>query len=101
MDEHQAEQIVLLDLRAISILADYFVICSATSERQLQALVEVVDEQIGHRGRNPHGREGTPEAGWCLLDYGDVVLHVFSREKRQFYGLDQFWSQATVVVKVQ
>ena len=101
MDEHQAEQIVLLDLRAISILADYFVICSATSERQLRALVDVVDEEIGHRGRNPRGREGTPEAGWCQLDYGDVVLHVFSREKRQFYGLDQFWSQATVVVKVQ
>ena len=101
MEEHQAEEIVLLDLRTISILADYFVVCSASSDRQSRDLIEIVDDEIGHHGRNPRGREGTPEAGWSLIDYGDVVLHVFSRDKRKYYTLDQFWNEALVVVKVQ
>jgi len=91
----------MLDLRSVSILADYFIICSATSERQSRALVEAVDEGVGRLGKAPIGVEGSADAGWILMDYGDVVLHVFSPEKRAYYGLDRFWRQAPVVVKVQ
>ncbi len=101
VEEHLAEDIVMLDLRSVSILADYFIICSATSERQSRALVEAVDEGVGRLGKAPIGVEGSADAGWILMDYGDVILHVFSPEKRAYYGLDRFWRQAPVVVKVQ
>ncbi|MCS7221995.1 MAG: ribosome silencing factor [Anaerolineae bacterium] len=101
VEEHQAEDIVMLDLRPVSILADYFIICSSASERQSRALMQVVDEGIGHLGKTPLGVEGSAEAGWILMDYGDVVVHIFSREKRAYYGLEQFWRRAPIVVKVQ
>jgi len=72
----------MLDLRSVSILADYFVICSSGSERQSRAMQEAV-------------------AGWILMDYGDVVLHIFSPEKRAYYRLEELWHQAPVVVKMQ
>jgi len=101
VEEHQAEDIVMLDLRTVSILADYFVICSSESERQSRAIMEAVDEGLGHLGKAPLGVEGSASAGWILMDYGDVVLHIFSAEKRAFYRLEEFWQQAPVVVKVQ
>ncbi len=100
VEEHQAEDIVMLDLRSVSILADYFIICSSQSERQSRTMVEAVDEGIERLGKLPIGIEGSAEAGWILVDYGDVVLHIFSPEKRDYYGLEELWSQATVVVKV-
>ncbi|GAB4561846.1 MAG: ribosome silencing factor [Anaerolineae bacterium] len=100
-EEHQAEDIVLLDLRAISILADYFVICSGTSTRQLQALVDAIEEGLDRQGKHPLHIEGTPESGWLLMDYGDVVVHIFSPEQRAYYALERFWEKAQVVVKVQ
>ncbi|MCD6289780.1 MAG: ribosome silencing factor [Anaerolineae bacterium] len=101
VEEHQAENIVILDLRSVSILADYFVICSSESSRQSRAVMEAVDENLGRMGKNPIGVEGTADAGWILMDYGDVVLHIFSPEKRAYYQLEEFWHQAPIVVKVQ
>ena len=100
VEEHQAEDIVMLDLRPVSILADYFIICSSQSERQSRSMMEAVDEGIGRLGKSPLGVEGSAEAGWILMDYGDVVLHIFSPEKRAYYDLEEVWDQATIVVKV-
>ncbi len=91
----------MLDLRSVSILADYFVICSSGSERQSRAMQEAVDEGLERLGKRPYGVEGSADAGWILMDYGDVVLHIFSPEKRAYYRLEELWHQAPVVVKMQ
>lgn len=89
-------------MRAISPIADYFVICSGNSERQLEALDrEIVDQLRNTEHIRPSRREGTAESGWVLLDYGDVVVHLFSLSEREFYHLEDLWSAASTVVRVQ
>jgi ribosome-associated protein len=92
---------MLLDLRKLNTIADYFVICSAESERQLKAILESIDETLA-RELDRHARsEGTAESGWILLDYGDVVIHIFSAAMRDYYRIELLWSKATPVVVVQ
>jgi ribosome-associated protein len=91
----------MLDLRTLNTFADYFVICSADSERQLRALTEAVDEAIKREGQRDARIEGTVNTGWVLMDYGDVVIHLFSRTQREYYRLEQLWSKATPVLVVQ
>ncbi len=98
--EAKAEDIVLLDVRRATYLADYFVVCTALSERQIAALSERVQEQAGELGIRPDHVEGTPDSGWLLIDYGDVILHLFSPALRDFYHLERVWSDATTVVHV-
>ena len=98
--EAKAEDIVLLDVRKATYLADYFVICTTTSDRQMVALGERVRERAKELGVNPDHVEGTPDSGWLLIDYGDVILHLFSRALRDFYHLERVWSDATIVVHV-
>lgn len=102
LEEHQAADIVLLDLRDITPLADFFVICSVDSDRQARTLQEILLEDLKkeHRQR-PLSTEGEPASGWLLLDYNDIVVHIFSRTGRAFYRLDEFWKAAPVVVKIQ
>ncbi len=90
----KASRIVLLDLRKISIIADYFLICSGESERQLQAIADEVWEKMEARGILPRRVEGTAESGWILIDFGAVVFHVFDPPRRDFYRLEEVWSQA-------
>ncbi len=90
----KASRIILLDLRGVSIIADYFIICSGESQRQLQAIVEEVKEKTDALGVHPWRVEGTPESGWILMDFGSVVLHVFDAEQRDFFQLERLWSQA-------
>jgi ribosome-associated protein len=100
--DRQASDILLLDLRAISPIADYFVICSGNSDRQLEALErEIVSQLRDHEHTRPRQREGSPASGWVLLDYGDVVVHIFSATEREFYRLEELWSAAPTVVRVQ
>jgi ribosome-associated protein len=100
--DRQASDILLLDLRAISPIADYFVICSGNSERQLEAIErEIVDQLRDHEHLRPRQREGNAASGWVLLDYGDVVVHIFSASEREFYRLEELWSAAPTVVRVQ
>lgn len=99
--DKKATDIILLDVRKLSSLADYFVICSAAVERQIRAVAEGVEEALDAVNVPPYKREGTPADGWVLLDYGDVILHIFSSEQRSFYRLEQLWEQAQVVVRVQ
>ena len=101
LETRKAEDIVLLDLRGDCLFADYFVICTGSSDRMIKALVEAAEEAAersqGIRARN----EGRAAGGWVLADFGDVILHVFSPEKRRFYDLERLWGQAKVVVRIQ
>jgi ribosome-associated protein len=100
--EKQASDIVMLDLRKVSLLADYFVICSAQSERQINAIQDdIVEDLRNNAHRRPMRREGTPSSGWVLLDYGDVVIHIFAPEEREYYQLEDLWAEAPAVVRVQ
>ena len=98
--EKQAEDIVMLDLRGIASFADYFIIMSADSQRQLKALQEDMTEALEDAGASLHHSEGKSESGWILLDFSDVIIHLFGTEQREFYRLDQLWSGAPQVVRV-
>jgi ribosome-associated protein len=91
----------MLDLRKLNTIADFFVICTGQSERQLKAIVEAIDERVMTELGREARPEGTPETGWILLDYGDVVVHIFSVMLRDYYRIERLWSQATPVVVVQ
>ncbi len=93
--DKKALDVVILDLRGISTFTDYFVICSATSEPQLKAISSSVREQVRERlGRTPLSEDGYPVSQWIILDYGDVIVHLFQGVKRQFYALENLWSDA-------
>jgi ribosome-associated protein len=97
-----ASDIVLLDIRGVSLIADYFVICTAGSERQISAILKDVAEKLLEEfGRKAMHTEGKGDSGWVLLDFGDVIVHVFSPAQRSFYNLEQLWSAATPVVRLQ
>ena len=93
-DEKQASNIVLLDVREACDFADYFVIMTAESNRQLRALVQDVDERMSALGANPHHVEGTHNSGWILMDYGDLIIHLMGPDERDFYGLETVWTKS-------
>jgi len=99
--DRQASDIVLLDLRSVSLLADYFVICSAETERQLRAVTDAIVESLGQAGLRPLHIEGGTDSGWVLLDYGVVIIHVFAPTEREYYRLEKLWSKATTVLRMQ
>lgn len=99
--EKQATDIVMLDMRGPSAFTDYFVILTAESRRQMQGLIEDIDKTLDSAGMTLHHREGTTDGGWVLMDYGDMVLHVFAPEERDHYNLEQLWSQATILFRIQ
>ncbi len=99
--EKQATDIVMLDMRGPLSFTDYFVILSAESRRQMQGLLEDIDQALNEAGIALHHREGTTDGGWVLLDYGDLVVHVFGQEEREYYHLERLWAQAPVMFKVQ
>ena len=98
--EKLAEDIVMLDLRPVAPFADYFIIMSAESGRQIEALEEDITRDLKQANVSRFHREGTPNSGWVLLDFSDVVIHIFSPEEREFYNLERLWSQAPQVVRV-
>jgi len=100
--EKQASDIVMLDLRQVSLLADYFVICSAGSERQMAAVVDEIRTVLRNQHHlRPLREEGKSSSGWILLDYGDVVVHIFAPAERDYYRLEELWANALPVVRVQ
>jgi len=100
-EEKQARDIVLLDLRSITPIADYFLICTGESERQIRAILRDMEEALAKEGARAARIEGTPETGWVILDYSDLIIHVFSPEQREFYRLERLWHKASTVVVVQ
>lgn len=91
----------MLDIRSVASFADYFVIASAETERQTAAILEAVDEALLAAGVEALGREGEPGSGWVLLDYGDVVVHLFAPAEREYYDLEGLWHAAVPVVRIQ
>lgn len=100
-EDKKAADIVLLDLAELTTLADAFVICSGGSERQIDAIADGIVEGLREEGVRPIGREGTPASHWVLVDFGSVIVHVFTPPERDYYGLEKYWSAARVVVQVQ
>jgi ribosome-associated protein len=92
--DKKAGDLLVLNLSGLTSIADYFVICSASSERQALAIADAIEERLAARGRRPISREGRPSARWILLDYGDVLFHVFQQEARRFYALERLWGDA-------
>ncbi len=101
LEERQGMDILLLDVQAVTILADYFIICTANGERHLKALSGDLAKQLKADAGRPLGIEGKAESGWMLIDYGDVVVHLFLAETRAFYALEELWQDAQTVVHIQ
>lgn len=99
-DDKKAMNIVALDLQGISLLADYFVICHGNSDTQVQSIVTEIRKRAGDAGITVKGIEGMDSARWVLMDLGDVVVHVFHRDEREFYNIERLWSDAKVVERV-
>jgi len=101
MGDKQAEDLVILDIRPVSLITDYFVIGTATSQRQLKAVIDGIADAVRlEGGEKPAQVEGDPASGWVLMDYGDVVVHVFDQERRSFYALEALWDEAPLVARM-
>ncbi|MFU0827605.1 MAG: Ribosomal silencing factor RsfS [Lachnoclostridium sp.] len=101
LDEKKAEDIKVIGIGDITIIADYFVIANGTNSSHVQALVDNVQQVLAKHGYEPKRIEGIRSASWILLDYGDVVVHIFSREDRLFYDLERIWRDGKVISKEQ
>lgn len=99
--DKKAYDLVALDLRGIFPLAEYFVICTGDSEKQVEAITSEIIEKLEEEGLKPLGIEGDSDSGWILLDYGDVIVHIFLPAQRDYYDLEDLWRDAPVVVKIQ
>jgi ribosome-associated protein len=99
--EGQASDILLLDLRPLETFTDYFVFMSAETNRQMQALQEELMRGLKGYGSRRYGVEGNSQSGWILLDYGDLIIHIFDEEHREYYQLEQLWSHAREVIRIQ
>ncbi|OGD72426.1 MAG: ribosome silencing factor [Candidatus Coatesbacteria bacterium RBG_13_66_14] len=94
LDEGKAEEVVALDLRGIAAMSDYFVIASGVTENHVRALCERIERDLAPRGAKPLHREGLETWNWVLLDYFDVVVHIFRRPVRRYYDLERLWGDA-------
>jgi len=96
-DEKKAQDIVVLDISKLTFIAEYFVICTGINERQLQTIADETKAKLKKRSIQNIGIEGYNEAKWILMDYGDVIVHLFSKEMRSFYELELLWGDAPKV----
>lgn len=97
LDEKKGEKIQILDVSKIFPCADYFIITNGSGSTQVQALVDEVEEKMHKAGFSLKSKEGRNMSTWMLLDYGDVIIHIFDRENREYYHLERIWSDAGVV----
>jgi ribosome-associated protein len=96
-----ASNTLVLDIHEASAFADYFVICSGENERQLRAIHRGITNDLAIRGIRPHRTEGSALSGWVLLDFGDVIVHIFAAEQRSFYRLEDLWADAQTLLAIQ
>lgn len=102
MLEKKGVDILLLDIRDEAIFTDYFLICNGENDRQIKALVDSISDDAKKKADiRPWGTEGEPSSGWVLMDYGDLIVHLFSPEKRSFYNLEQLWNNSHVILRLQ
>ncbi|NLY47604.1 MAG: ribosome silencing factor [Clostridiales bacterium] len=101
LEDKKGEDIQIIDIKDISVIADYFIISNGANSLQVDALVDSVMDKLGRNGYEPLRIEGNRSSSWILMDYGDVVVHVFSREDRLFYNLERIWRDGKAVSKEQ
>jgi len=101
LEEKKAENIVLLDLRGIAVFTDYFVLCSGTSDRMLRSLLKAGKEALQVEFDLKGKIEGNPSNGWIAVDFGNLVLHIFSPDQRSFYDLEELWAEGKTLLHVQ
>lgn len=92
LEDKKAEDVIILDIHKLTVIADFFVIGSGGSEPQVRALYEEIEEKMKAEGLEPRHWEGRKNDRWVVLDYGDIIVHVFHREEREFYGLERLWA---------
>ena len=97
LEDKKAEDITIIDISEVSVLADYFIIADGNNKNQVQAMVDNVDETLGRAGFEAKQIEGTRNSSWVLMDYGDMIVHVFDEENRLFYDLERIWSDGKQV----
>ncbi|MCH5272129.1 MAG: ribosome silencing factor [Lachnospiraceae bacterium] len=97
LDDKKAEDIKIIDIADISVIADYFVIANGTNSSQVEAMVDSVTDELAKHNIHPKRVEGIRSSGWILMDFGDVVVHIFSREDRLFYDLERIWRDGKTV----
>lgn len=97
MDDKKAEDIKVIRIGEVSSVADYFVIANGTNPSQVEAIVDAVDEELTKNNISALRTEGLRSSGWILMDYGDVVIHIFSKEDRLFYDLERIWRDGEIV----
>ena len=101
LSETPASNTVVLDIRELSSFADFFVICSGENERQLRAITDKLQEELRDAGVRPQRLEGMPNSGWIVLDYNDVIVHVFDQDLRDFYKMERLWAEAPRLLAIQ
>jgi ribosome-associated protein len=101
LESKKAEDILLLDIRDIASFTDYFVVCTGTSDRMLDAMADATLDSVRKQHRKRGVREGEARDGWVLVDYGDVVVHLFSPEQRRYYDLEELWKDGKVLLRLQ
>ena len=99
LEDKKAEDIHVIDITEVSTLADYFVIANGTNRSQIQALADHVQEMLGREGLTLKQIEGYNNANWILMDYQDIIIHIFDKENRLFYDLDRIWRDGKIVTK--
>ena len=99
LEDKKGEDIVVLEVGDITVLADYFIIANGTNSSQVQALVDSVEESLHKEGINPNRIEGIGNSNWILMDYGDIIVHIFSKEDRLFYDLERIWRDGKAISK--
>ena len=98
----KGENILLIDLREITLISDYFIICTGNSDRQLKAIVEHISDDVREKfGRKVWRTEGNATGGWVLMDYGDIVIHAFTPEQREYYDLEELWRDGKILLHMQ
>lgn len=98
LEDKKAEDIRVIDISEVSVLADYFLIASGKNRNQLQALADEVEEKLGRAGYPMKQSEGYDSANWILLDFGDIIIHLFDQENRLFYDLERIWRDGKQIV---
>lgn len=96
-EDKKAGNVVILDIHGLSVIADYFVICHGNSATQVQAIASELRKQMGEAGIDIKGIEGYDEARWVLMDLGDVIVHIFHKDEREYYNIERIWGDARVV----
>ena len=99
--DKKATDVVTLDIRELSVIADYFVVCTGANARQIQAIADAIKEKLDEFDAPSRGFEGNATSGWMLLDCGDAIVHIFGPMEREFYSLERLWSGAPAVVYMQ